>query len=135
MCLTTNKLLHNRLLSRPHPVSTWINDSPYTDSADQIRRTLSLASLDALLLLSADASSRDKLLAEVSRAGRDLVWRDHDEKRLFPKDTERASVLAAKRGIRELSLLAGRHAQADFSRLILSRIQRSLWGQCPIVAV
>jgi hypothetical protein len=74
-----------------------------TYSADQIRRTLSLANLDSLLLLSANPKGeREKLLAEVSKAGRELVWRDKNEKRLFPRDTERALVLAFKRGLRML---------------------------------
>lgn len=71
--------------------------------ADQIRRTLSLANLDHLLLLSQNPSGeREKLLKEVSRAGKELVWRSEDEQRLFPRDGERAIILALKRGIREL---------------------------------
>ncbi len=72
------------------------------DRADQIRRTLSLASLDQLLLISNNqAGERDRLLAQVSRAGKELVWREQDEKRLLPRDTERTLVLAMKRGMRE----------------------------------
>jgi hypothetical protein len=47
------------------------------------------------------ANERDKLLAGVSRAGLDLVWRNKDAKRLYPTDPERASILAFKRGLRE----------------------------------
>jgi len=72
------------------------------DRADQIRRTLSLASLDQLLLISNNqAGERDRLLAQVSRAGKELIWREQDEKRLLPRDTERTLVLAMKRGMRE----------------------------------
>ncbi|WVR06354.1 hypothetical protein IAU60_003385 [Kwoniella sp. DSM 27419] len=75
------------------------------ETADQIRRTLSLASLDTLLLISSNPSGeREKLIKEVSRAGKDLVWRDKDEKRVLPRDSERASVLAAKRGLRSFLL-------------------------------
>lgn len=74
-------------------------------SADQIRRTLSLASVDSLLLLSANQSERTKFLAEVSRAGRGLVWRDEGELCLLPQDNERAVVLALKRGLRQFLLL------------------------------
>jgi hypothetical protein len=80
--------------------------------ADQIRRTLSLASLDHLLVLSANqGGERERLLAEVQRAGKDLVWRDAKEKRLYPKDAERTLVLATKRGLREYltSLRLERH--------------------------
>ena len=70
-------------------------------SADHIRRTLSLASMDALLALSTDPEHRERVLADVGRAGREFVWRDHDEERLLPRDYERALVLAAKRGLRE----------------------------------
>ena len=74
-------------------------------SASQIRRTLSMASLDHLLLLSQNPSGeREKLLKEVSRAGKELVWRNENERKLFPRDGERALILAAKRGLRELSL-------------------------------
>jgi len=68
--------------------------------ADQIRRTLSLASLDKLLLVSTDSSHRERVIAGVQKAGRELVWRDSDEEKLFPRDYERALVLAAKRGLR-----------------------------------
>ena len=69
-------------------------------SADQIRRTLSLASLDHLIALSADAQRRDKLIRGVSRAGKELVWRHENEKRLFPRDFERALLLSLKRAMR-----------------------------------
>ncbi|WVQ96654.1 hypothetical protein IAU59_003760 [Kwoniella sp. CBS 9459] len=76
-----------------------------SETADQIRRTLSLASLDSLLLLSTNHSGeRDKLIKEVSRAGKDLVWRDKDEKKVLPRDSERAGILAAKRGLRSFLL-------------------------------
>jgi hypothetical protein len=54
-----------------------------------------------LLLISADQRHRDQFIAGVSRAGKDLVWRDKNEDKLYPKDYERALVLAAKRGLRE----------------------------------
>ncbi|WWC88699.1 uncharacterized protein L201_003612 [Kwoniella dendrophila CBS 6074] len=76
-----------------------------SETADQIRRTLSLASLDSLLLLSTNPSGeRDKLIAEVSKVGKDLVWRQKDEKKLLPRDPERAGVLALKRGLRSFLL-------------------------------
>lgn len=72
------------------------------NSADQIRRTISLANLDSLLLLSQNPSGeREKLIKEVSKAGRDLVWRGAGEKPVLPSDGERASVLAFKRGMSE----------------------------------
>ena len=96
--------------------------------ADQIRRTLSLASLDNLLALSVNASGeRDKLLAEVSKAGKDLVWRPDDEERLFPRDGERAVILAAKRGIR--AFIGDLVRCADNSRIIHSSFQHSCWSQ------
>jgi len=90
--------------------------------ADQIRRTLSLASLDQLLVLSANqAGERDRLLAQVSRVGKDLVWREHNEKRLLPRDTERALVLAFKRGMRESTLSIGRNPfDAELGSLLLA---------------
>ncbi|OCF43564.1 hypothetical protein I317_02582 [Kwoniella heveanensis CBS 569] len=76
-----------------------------SETADQIRRTLSLASLDSLLLLSTNHSGeREKLIKEVSKAGKDLVWRDKDEKKVLPRDSERAGILAAKRGLRSFLL-------------------------------
>ncbi|WWD04851.1 hypothetical protein V865_002922 [Kwoniella europaea PYCC6329] len=76
-----------------------------SETADQIRRTLSLASLDSLLLLSTNPSGeRDKLIAEVSKAGKDLVWRSQNEKKLLPRDPERAGILALKRGLRSFLL-------------------------------
>lgn len=70
--------------------------------ADQIRRTLSLASLDHLLLVSTNqGGERDRLLAEVQKAGKDLVWRDAKERKLYPRDVERTVILATKRGLRE----------------------------------
>ncbi|KAL0255686.1 hypothetical protein I308_100493 [Cryptococcus tetragattii IND107] len=76
----------------------------FQETADQIRRTLSLASVDSLLLLSVNQSERTKFLAEVSRAGRGLVWRDESEQCLLPQDNERAIVLALKRGLRSFIL-------------------------------
>jgi hypothetical protein len=75
-------------------------------SADQIRRTLSMANLDHLLILSQNPSGeRERLLKEVSRAGKELVWRNENERRLFPQDGERAVILALKRAIRKYSRL------------------------------
>ncbi|KAL7423098.1 hypothetical protein Q5752_002397 [Cryptotrichosporon argae] len=74
-----------------------------SETADQIRRTLSLASLDSLVLLS-DAAQRDRVLAGVSRAGKDLVWRPKHEKKVFPTDAERALLLALRRGLRSCIL-------------------------------
>lgn len=63
-----------------------------------------MASLDHLLLLSQNqAGEREKLMKEVSRAGKELVWRSENERKLFPRDGERALILAAKRGLRENS--------------------------------
>lgn len=61
--------------------------------------------MDSLLLLSVNQSERTKFLAEVSRAGRGLVWRDESEQCLLPQDNERAIVLALKRGLRQCFLL------------------------------
>jgi hypothetical protein len=72
-------------------------------SADQIRRTISLASLDHLLLLRHDQEERARVVSEISRAGRDLVWRSQDDKQLYPDDAERSIVLALKRGLREFT--------------------------------
>jgi hypothetical protein len=78
------------------------------DSADQIRRTLSMANLDHLLILSQNPSGeRERLLKEVSRAGKELVWRSEDERRLFPRDGERAVILALKRAIRKSTRCPG----------------------------
>lgn len=54
--------------------------------------------------MSADAEHRERVLAEVGRAGRDFVWRTQDEGKALPRDYERALVLAAKRGIRSFIL-------------------------------
>ena len=51
------------------------------------------------MALSVDRNGRDRLIAEVSKAGKDLVWRDKHEKRLFPRSFERALVLALKRSL------------------------------------
>ena len=94
--------------------------------ADQIRRTLSLANLDHLLLLSQNPSGeREKLLKEVSRAGKELVWRSEDEQRLFPRDGERAIILALKRGIRELVRPLS-YDQADYQAPLFWRFRHEL---------
>jgi len=70
-----------------------------------------MANLDHLLILSQNPSGeRERLLKEVSRAGKELVWRSEDERRLFPRDGERAVILALKRALRESSLLMGHSA-------------------------
>lgn len=67
-----------------------------------------MASLDHLLLLSQNQSGeRERLLKEVSRAGKELVWRSENERKLFPRDAERAIVLAAKRGLRKWTTVSG----------------------------
>ncbi|ODO10135.1 hypothetical protein I350_02363 [Cryptococcus amylolentus CBS 6273] len=76
----------------------------FSETADQIRRTLSLASLDQLAILSTSHEERTRLITEVSRAGRKLVWRDASERPLLPQDTERAALLALKRGLRSFIL-------------------------------
>lgn len=53
------------------------------------------------MTLHQDQERRDQFISGVTRAGRDLVWRDKDEKKVYPTDAERAVVLAAKRGLRE----------------------------------
>jgi len=52
------------------------------------------------MALQRDQERREQFLNGVTRAGRGLVWRDKDEKRLYPSDAERAIVLAATRGLR-----------------------------------
>lgn len=93
----------------PGRAQTWNTHAALIEhlrSADQIRRTLSLASLDSLLVLSQNhGGERAKLIEELSRRGKGFVWRDEDEQRLFPRDSERAGVLAAKRGLRECDQL------------------------------
>ncbi|ORX40065.1 hypothetical protein BD324DRAFT_616112 [Kockovaella imperatae] len=109
----------------------------FLETADQIRRTLSLASLDRLMTLSA-SSDRDKILAGVSRAGKDLVWRRKDEKQLFPRDVERALVLTIKRGLRSFILAFSVRAGVNLllvifrsfrrKRLRLAMIRHALFG-------
>ncbi|CAK9784219.1 unnamed protein product [Cutaneotrichosporon oleaginosum] len=86
----------------------WLLSGPPTpnlsETADQIRRTISLASLDHLLLLRNDQEERARVVSEISRAGRELVWRSKDEKRLYPDDAERSLILALKRGLRSFIL-------------------------------
>lgn len=75
-----------------------------------------MASLDHLLLLSQNPSGeREKLLKEVSRAGKELVWRSENERKLFPRDGEQALILAAKRGLRELPLALANQPLADLT--------------------
>lgn len=77
----------------------------YADnSADQIRRTISLASLDALIILRNNEEERARVLATVTQAGRELVWRRQDEKKVYPDDAERVFVLAFKRALREFNI-------------------------------
>ncbi|WWC70734.1 uncharacterized protein I206_104685 [Kwoniella pini CBS 10737] len=113
-----------------------------SETADQIRRTLSLASLDSLLLISANHSGeRDKLLAEVSKVGKDLVWRAQDEKKLLPRDPERAGILALKRGLRSFLLAFSVRAGVNVlltlfrnirnKRLKLALFRHAIFGQEP----
>ncbi|ORY24308.1 hypothetical protein BCR39DRAFT_547390 [Naematelia encephala] len=113
----------------PKDQADYLRSDPGTpnllETADQIRRTLSLASLDALLVLSSNPSGeRDRFIAEVSKAGRDLVWRDKDEKRLLPKDTERASVLAFKRGLRSFLLAFSVRAGVNVLLMLFRTMRR-----------
>lgn len=95
------------------------------ETADQIRRTLSLASLDTLMTLSANTSGeRNRLLKEVSRAGRDLVWRDKDDKKVFPRDTERALVLAARRALRSFILAFSVRSGVNVLLLLFGTLRR-----------
>ncbi|OXG50365.1 hypothetical protein J010_02837 [Cryptococcus neoformans] len=115
----------------------------FQETADQIRRTLSLASVDSLLLLSASQSERTKFLAEVSRAGRGLVWRDEGELCLLPQDNERAVVLALKRGLRSfilafsvrsginVLLLLFRLLRKHAPKLSLPLLRRTIFGPEP----
>jgi hypothetical protein len=74
------------------------------------------------------------VLADVGRAGRDFVWRDDDEEKLFPKDYERALVLAAKRGIREYHCPRKLRKHELTLRIVHSRFQRTIRYQCTAVA-
>ncbi|WVQ83089.1 hypothetical protein IAT38_005227 [Cryptococcus sp. DSM 104549] len=115
----------------------------FQETADQIRRTLSLASLDSLALLSANHNERTKLIAEVSRAGKELMWRDSSEKKLLPQDRERAILLALKRGLRSFLLafsvrsgvncllLLFRLLRRHSPRLSLALIRHALFGPEP----
>ncbi|WRT67803.1 uncharacterized protein IL334_004777 [Kwoniella shivajii] len=112
-----------------------------SETADQIRRTLSLASLDSLLLLSTNHSERDKLIAEVSKAGKGLVWRHQDEKKALPRDPERAGVLALKRGLRSFLLAFSVRAGVNVlitlfrnlrsKKLRLALFRHAIFGQEP----
>ncbi|BEJ17573.1 hypothetical protein CspHIS471_0609740 [Cutaneotrichosporon sp. HIS471] len=86
----------------------WLLSGPPTpnlsETADQIRRTISLASLDHLLLLRHDQEERARVVSELSRAGRGLVWRSQDDKQQYPDDAERSLILALKRGLRSFIL-------------------------------
>ncbi|KAK8858599.1 hypothetical protein IAR55_002828 [Kwoniella newhampshirensis] len=95
-----------------------------SETADQIRRTLSLASLDSLVLLSQQSEERAKLLAEVSRASRELVWRDETEKKALPRDSERASILALKRGLRSFLLAFSVRAGVNVLLVLFRHIRR-----------
>nr|XP_031864219.1 uncharacterized protein CI109_000131 [Kwoniella shandongensis]KAA5531291.1 hypothetical protein CI109_000131 [Kwoniella shandongensis] len=95
-----------------------------SETADQIRRTLSLASLDSLVLLSRESEERAKLLAEVTRASRELVWRDEAEKKALPRDSERASILALKRGLRSFLLAFSVRAGVNVLLVLFRHIRR-----------
>lgn len=66
------------------------------------------------MALSADHKERKKLM----RAGRELVWRSGDAKKLYPQDGERASILAIKRGLREILPLHYRRRLCLTQRLV-----------------
>lgn len=72
--------------------------------AAQIRRTLSLASVDSLLRVAQDEEMREQFLVNVREQGKNLVWRDEKEAKKLPGDAERALVLAIKRGLRACSV-------------------------------
>lgn len=74
--------------------------------------------------MSADPEHRDRVLAGVGRAGRDFVWRDHDEEKLFPKDYERALVLAAKRGLRSFILAFSVRAGVNVILLLFRTLRK-----------
>lgn len=69
--------------------------------AHQIRRTISFASFDNLVQLHTNPDQRERFVAEVARAGRELVWRDKDDHPLYPRDGEQTFVLASKRALRK----------------------------------
>lgn len=75
-----------------------------SETAAEIRRTLSSATLSSALqtLQSSAVSSADR--AELLRRGRRAVWRSADEARKLPPDAERALVLASRRGLRSFIL-------------------------------
>ncbi|KAJ9097633.1 hypothetical protein QFC21_004669 [Naganishia friedmannii] len=86
----------------------WVASDPGTpnisETANQIRRTLSLASVDSLLKVAQDQETRDQFLDNVKEHGKRMVWRDERERRKLPGDAERALVLAVKRGLRSFIL-------------------------------
>ncbi|KAI9632051.1 uncharacterized protein MKK02DRAFT_21065 [Dioszegia hungarica] len=106
------------------PDQGWLRSDPGTpnlaETADQIKRTLSLARLDTLL----QANERDRLLAEVSRAGLELVWRNKDAKKLYPRDPERAGILALKRGLRSFLLAFSVRAGVNVLLLLFRTLRR-----------
>jgi len=69
--------------------------------AAQIRRTISLASLDTLLSIAQDDNQREQFLTTVKETGKSMLWRDEKEARKMPNDAERALVLAFRRGLRK----------------------------------
>ncbi|RXK37632.1 hypothetical protein M231_05108 [Tremella mesenterica] len=71
-----------------------------------------------------NTSSRDQLLLEVSRAGRDLVWRKKDERQVYPEDGERAGVLALKRGLRSFILAFSTRAGVNVLLMLFRTFRR-----------
>ncbi|CAD6569098.1 MAG: hypothetical protein TREMPRED_005046 [Tremellales sp. Tagirdzhanova-0007] len=114
----------------PRDQAEWLGTSdPGTpnlqETADQIRRTLSLASLDHLQLVTANqAGERDRLIAQMFGAGKELVWRDEDEKRLLPRDSERSLILALKRGMRSFLLAFSVRAGVNVLLLLFRTYRR-----------
>lgn len=77
-------------------------------SAAQIRRTISLASLDALLNIAQDDLERERFLLSMRETGKNMLWRDERETKKMPNDAERALVLAARRGLSESRFMVER---------------------------
>lgn len=89
-------------MSRPTRLLTFTETGfCLTNRAAQIRRTLSLASLDSLLTIAQNDQEREKFLLNVRATGKSMIWRDEKETRKLPNDVERALVLACRGGLSE----------------------------------
>lgn len=102
-----------------------------SETAAEIRRTLSSATLSSALqtLQSSATSPADR--AALLRRGRRAVWRPADEARKLPPDAERALVLAARRGLRSFLLAYLVRAGIDLLLGIVRNARRRRPGSVP----